>query len=113
MTTTPPAEAPCDNCQQTRPLFPYEPDCGIHLGAGAFTCPWCSIGKQPALCTPCWSARKEREDNDPRLLEEAAVMEDICATNARVAARRDTEHERLRQECDGIAAATKQSEGSR
>ena len=106
MTTPTPIEARCDSCKQQRPLFLYEPDCGLHMGAGAFTCPWCSIDKQPLLCTPCWSARKEREENDPRLLEEAAAMEKICATNARIAARRDAERAAL----DGIAKATEQAE---
>ncbi|WP_225811283.1 hypothetical protein [Streptomyces spinosus] len=107
--TTAPVEARCDGCKQTRPLFLYEPDCGLHLGAGAFTCPWCSIEKQPLLCTPCWSARKEREENDPRLLEEQAVMEKICATNARIAARQEAD----KAACDGIAAATERAESDR
>ena len=33
MTQPQPIEARCDNCKQTRPLFLYEPDCGLHLGA--------------------------------------------------------------------------------
>lgn len=104
MTTTP-LEAPCSNCQQVRPLFKYEPDCGLHLGAGAFTCPWCSIDKQPLLCTRCWGARKEREDSDPNLIEEDRVMASICAANARVDARRQAE----RETCEGIAAATQEA----
>ncbi|MFI0233109.1 hypothetical protein [Streptomyces sp. NPDC017086] len=107
--TTAPVEARCDGCKQLRPLFLYEPDCGLHLGASAFTCPWCSIPKQPLLCTPCWSARKEREENDPQLLEEQAVMEKICATNARIDARREAD----KDACDGIAAATEQAEAAR
>ena len=99
---TTPVEARCDHCKQTRPLFLYEPDCGLHLGAGAFTCPWCSIPKQPLLCTPCWSARKEREDNDPRLIEEDATFQKIAAANSRYAARQEAD----KATCDGIAAAT-------
>ena len=102
MTQPQPIEARCDNCKQTRPLFLYEPDCGLHLGAGAFTCPWCSIPKQPLLCTRCWDARKEREDNDPRLLEEDATFQKIAAANARYAARQEAD----KATCDGIAAAT-------
>lgn len=105
-TTDQPVEAQCDGCKQKRPLYLYEPDCGLHLGAGAFSCPWCSIDKQPLLCVPCWSARKEREDNDPRLLEEADVMTRICANNARAVARREAEDAAL----NGIAQASAQIE---
>lgn len=97
-----PIEARCDHCRQTRPLFLYEPDCGLHLGAAAFTCPWCSIEKQPLLCPSCWSARKQREDNDPALNEEAETWERICDANARYAARRQAD----RETCEGIARAT-------
>ena len=106
MTAPAPIEARCDHCKQTRPLFLYEPDCGLHLGAGAFTCPWCSIPKQPLLCTRCWGARKEREDNDPHLAEEAKTWEQICAGNRRAIARQEAD----KATCDGIAAATKQAE---
>lgn len=106
---TTPLEARCDGCKQTRPLFIYEPDCGLHLGAGAFTCPWCSIPKQPLLCTPCWSARKQREETDPGLLEETKTWERICAANARYAARQEAD----KATCDGIADATARSEGGR
>ncbi|MFG6296379.1 hypothetical protein, partial [Streptomyces rochei] len=76
--------------------------------AGAFTCPWCSIPKQPLLCTPCWSARKEREDNDPQLAEEDATFRKIAAANARYAARQEADKAAL----EGIARATEQAEGS-
>ncbi|MGW5711637.1 hypothetical protein ACWF8U_34105 [Streptomyces olivaceus] len=107
--TAQPIEAQCDHCKQPRPLFLYEPDCGLHLGAGAFTCPWCSIPKQPLLCVPCWSARKTREDNDPQLLEEDATFRKIAAANARYATRQEAD----RAACDGIAAATQNAEETR
>lgn len=106
MTTNQPIEARCDECKQHRPLFLYEPDCGLHLGAGAFTCPWCSIDKQPLLCTRCWSTRKTREDNDPQLAEEAKTWEQICAGNRRAIARQEAD----KAACDGIAAATQRAE---
>ena len=105
---TAPIEARCDNCKQSRFLFLYEPDCGLHLGANAFTCPWCSIPKQPLLCAPCWSARKEREENDPQLAQEAKTWGQICAANARYAARKEAD----KATCDGIAAATEQAEAA-
>lgn len=104
--TAQPIEARCDHCKQTRPLFLYEPDCGLHLGAGAFTCAWCSIDKQPLLCVRCWGMRKEREDNDPQLAEEARTWEQICAGNRRAIARQEADKAAL----DGIAAATRQAE---
>lgn len=97
-----PIETRCDGCRQHRPLFLYEPDCGMHLGANAFSCPWCSIEKQPLLCAQCWSARKEREDNDPHILEEIKTWEQICAANRRA----DERSQALKATCDGIAAAT-------
>lgn len=107
-----PIEARCDHCKQTRPLFLYEPDHG-HLGANQFTCRWCTRDKQPLLCVRCWGAEKELEENDPAINADAETMAKICATNARIAARRDAEAERLRQECDGIAAVTEQAEAER
>ncbi|MFD9152229.1 hypothetical protein ACFWDF_34340 [Streptomyces diastaticus] len=107
MTAKTPVEARCDHCAQTRPLFLYEPDCGLHLGATGFTCPWCSIEKQPLLCARCWSERKGREDADPQLAAEADAMQKICDTNARADARRKA----LKAACDGIADATQQAEG--
>ncbi|GAA1780692.1 MULTISPECIES: hypothetical protein [Actinomycetes] len=101
---TKPLETRCDNCAQSRPVFLYEPNCGIHLGAGGFTCPWCAIDRQPLLCTPCWSARKEREEADPALNSEAEVMERICAANRRYAKKRDAD----RAVCEGIAKATEE-----
>ena len=107
MTTAQPIEARCDHCKQTRPLFLYEPDCGMDLGANAFTCPWCSIDKQPLLCVRCWDARKAREEADPTSAEEARTMELICEGNRRADARR----ERDREACEGIAEATARVEG--
>ncbi|MEV8474889.1 hypothetical protein [Streptomyces sp. NPDC051173] len=74
--TDQPIEARCDHCKQLRTLFLYQPDCGLHLGDAAFTCPWCSIKGQPLLCTSCWSAHKEREDlrRQPGLAERQAAQ---------------------------------------
>lgn len=105
-----PMEACCDHCKQTRSLFLYESDCGLHLGAGAFSCPWCSIEKQPLLCAPCWSARKEREDSDPALIAEAKTWERICAANSRAEDRRQARADADQAVCDGIAAATQHAE---
>ncbi|MFI0914364.1 hypothetical protein [Streptomyces abikoensis] len=88
-----PIEARCDHCKQPRSLFLYKPDCGLHLGNGAFTCPWCSIERQPLLCTSCWSAHKEREDNDPALIAEEETWEKICAANRAYAARQAAQSE--------------------
>jgi len=109
MSTPQPIEARCDHCKQTRPLFLYEPEHG-HLGAGMFTCRWCTRDKQPLLCVRCWGAEKELEENDPAINEDAETMEKICATNRRIAEREDAERERMRQECDGITAATERAE---
>lgn len=108
MTATP-IEARCDHCKRLRPLFLFEPEHG-HLGAGMFTCRWCTRDKQPLLCVRCWGAEKELEENDPAINEDAETMEKICATNRRIAEREDAERERLRQECNGIAAATERAE---
>jgi hypothetical protein len=110
--TTQPIEARCDHCKQHRPLFLYEPDHG-HLGAGMFTCRWCTRDKQPLLCVRCWGAEKEREDNDPDINQDAETMRQICETNARVIAREEAVKARLQQECDGIAAATDRAEADR
>ncbi|MFI5473159.1 hypothetical protein ACIA6D_23330 [Streptomyces cacaoi] len=112
MSTAAPLEARCDHCKQTRPLFLFEPDHG-HLGAGMFTCRWCTREKQPLLCVRCWGAEKELEENDPAINQDAETMEKICATNSRIAEREEAERARLQQACDGIAAATEQAEGSR
>jgi len=109
VTSPQPIEARCDHCKQTRPLFLYEPDHG-HLGAGMFTCRWCTRDKQPLLCVRCWGAERELEENDPAINQDAETMEQICATNRRIAEREDAERERLRQECDGIATATEHAD---
>lgn len=110
--TTQPIEARCDHCKQSRPLFLYEPDHNAHLGAGMFTCRWCTREKQPLLCVRCWGKERELEENDPALNEEAETLEQICATNSRIAAREEAERARLARECDGIAAATERAEAS-
>jgi hypothetical protein len=104
-----PIEARCDHCKQPRPLFLFEPDHG-HLGAAQFTCRWCTRDKQPLLCVRCWGAEKKLEENDPAINGDAETMEKICATNRRIEERENAERERLRQECDGIAAATERTE---
>jgi hypothetical protein len=103
---TQPIEARCDHCKQQRPLFLYEPDHGMHLGPNVFTCRWCTREKQPLLCVRCWEREKELEENDPTLNEEAETLEQICATNRRVEERR----QKVRDECDGIAEATRRAE---
>jgi hypothetical protein len=100
-------EARCDHCKQTRPLFLYEPEHG-HLGAGMFTCRWCTRDKQPLLCVRCWGAEKQLEENDPSINEDAETMAKICATNARIIAREEAD----KATCEGIAAATQQAEES-
>lgn len=102
---TAPLEARCDHCAQTRPLFLYEPDHG-HLGAGMYSCRWCTREKQPLLCVRCWDAEKEREENDPAINQDAETMRQICETNARYAERRDAAAAADKATCDGIAQAT-------
>lgn len=103
---TGPVEAHCDGCGQLRPLFRYEPDCGLHLGALGFTCPWCTIKQQPLLCARCWSDRKETEDNDPALIADVQMWTRICEGNERAVAQSDAD----RAACEGIAAATARAE---
>ncbi|MFC8339340.1 hypothetical protein ACFUJX_20330 [Streptomyces rubiginosohelvolus] len=103
---TEPVEARCDHCKQTRTLFLFEPDHG-HLGAGQFTCRWCTRETQELLCPRCWSAEKEREENDPGIQQDAKTMKQICDTNALNVARREAAAARDRAECDGIAEATR------
>ena len=105
MNDTTPIEARCDHCKQPRTLFLFEPDHG-HLGAGMFTCRWCSRDKQELLCVRCWGAEKEREENDPGINEDAETMRKICATNARLEAQREAKAAADRATCEGIAAAT-------
>lgn len=99
---TKPAEGRCERCKQTRPLFPYESAHGMHLGGGAFTCRWCNRAKQPDLCVRCWGIERAEEEDDPGLNGEADLLEQICATNARI----DARQERDRATVAGIAAAS-------
>jgi hypothetical protein len=110
--TTPPIEARCDHCKQTRPLFLYEPDHG-HLGPSQFTCRWCTREKQPLLCVRCWDAEALLEENDPAINEDAETMRQICEQNARVEARREARAAAERAALDGIAEATRRSEAGR
>lgn len=105
--TARPIEARCDHCRQNRPLFLYEPDHNAHLGAGAFTCRWCTREKQPLLCVRCWGIEKQLEEDDPGLNQEGEIMAQICAANARA----DEARQRLRDTCEGIARATEQANG--
>jgi hypothetical protein len=108
MTATP-LEARCDHCKQTRPLFLYEADHDFHLTG--ITCEWCEHDKQPLLCTRCWSAEKQREENDPGDPTDNAAAEFFvraCANNSRVLARQQAD----KATCDGIAEATKRSEAT-
>lgn len=103
-----PIESRCDGCKQTRPLFLYEPEHNAHFnGALLATCTWCNRDRQPLLCVRCWGAEREREENDPGLIQEAETMEMICAQNARNDARKQAD----RDACEGIAAATKHAAG--
>ncbi|MFE2384468.1 hypothetical protein [Streptomyces misionensis] len=102
-----PLEARCDHCKQLRPLFLYEPDHDFHLTG--ITCEWCARDKQPLLCTRCWSAEKQREENDPGDPTDNAMAEFFvraCNNNARIIARQEAD----KATCDGIAAATQQAE---
>ncbi len=106
--TTEPVEARCDHCARLRPLFLYQPDHNMHLGGGTFTCRWCTRDKQPLLCTRCWGAERELEENDPALNDEADTFGWICANNSRVDARRQAD----KATCDGIASATENAGGT-
>ena len=106
---TAPIEARCDRCKQTRPLFLYEPDHG-HLGAGMFTCRWCTRDKQPLLCVRCWDKEAELEENDPGINEDAETMRQICEQNSRVIAREEAKAAAERTTLNGIVAATERAE---
>lgn len=105
--TTQPIEARCDHCKQTRPLFLYEPDHG-HLGAGMFTCRWCTRDKQPLLCVRCWDKEAELEENDPSINEDAETMRQICEQNTRVIAREEARRAADKATCDAIAQASEE-----
>ncbi|MFF4403674.1 hypothetical protein [Streptomyces sp. NPDC001404] len=103
-----PLETRCDHCKQTRPLFLYEPEHNIH--ALGYTCEWCLRRQQPLLCSRCWSKEREREENAPVSAEELAATEGlywIVATNERLIKQAEAD----KATCDGIARATRQSEG--
>ena len=97
-----PVEGACEHCKQTRPLFSYEPDHGGHIDPYGFTCTWCNRDKQPLLCARCWSVERTREEDDPRLNEEAATWGRILATNTAHERRRERDMETVA----GIAAAS-------
>jgi hypothetical protein len=107
--TTAPFEARCDRCKQTRPLFLYEPEHNAHLGAGMFTCRWCTRDKQPLLCVRCWGVERQREEDDPSLNEEAETLEQICATNRRIEERKAQRAAADAAACEGIAAASREA----
>jgi hypothetical protein len=99
-------EVRCDHCRQTRPVFLYETDHDFHLTG--ITCEWCTRSKQPLLCTRCWSAEKEREENTPLPAEDqqaADFLIRICENNRRYAEQADAD----KNTCDGIAQATEGS----
>lgn len=107
MTAQQPIEARCDHCKQTRPLFLYEPDHNMH--AIPVACEWCDRDKQPLLCTRCWGVERKREENAPMSAEEdaaTAFLLGMAANNTRLIRRAEAD----RAACEGIAAATAQSE---
>lgn len=98
-----PLEARCDGCQQMRPVFLYEPDCGLHLDpALQFGCQWCCIEMQPMLCIRCGDKRKLEEENDDRVNADFSLLDRICRTNARLERQRQADTETV----EGIARAT-------
>ena len=104
--TDQPAEAACDHCKQTRPLFLYQPDHNAH--AIPVACEWCDREKQPLLCTRCWGAERLREENAPVSPEEDAATTFLfaaLANNGRLIRQAEAD----RAICDGIAAATDNS----
>jgi len=109
MTAEQPIEARCDRCKQTRPLFLYEPDHDFHLTG--ITCEWCARDKQPLLCARCFSAEKQREENDPGDPldnDAAAFFVRAVQNNGRILAQQEAD----RAACDGIAAATEEAESA-
>jgi hypothetical protein len=101
-TTLQPSEGRCERRKQTRPLFAYEPEHNMHLGAGAFTCKWCNRDKQPMLCTRCWGNERIEEENDSALNAEGDMWAQICANNSRL----DAQSKRDRETVAAIAAAS-------
>ena len=55
----PPLEATCDDCQQTRPVFLYEPNCNWPP-CTIPGCPCCSPNK-PLVCIRCEDKRRKEE----------------------------------------------------
>lgn len=79
----------CERCWQPRTLTRYEPDHDFH--AIPVPCEWCERERQPLLCTPCWGAEREREENAPMSAEEeqaAVAFAALVANNGRLAAQR-------------------------
>jgi hypothetical protein len=106
---TTPVEARCDHCKQTRPLFLYEPDHNAH--AIPVACEWCDREKQPLLCSRCWGVERQREENTPMGVDERAATEFLLTAverNGRLIERAEAD----RAACEGIAAATAQSESA-
>ena len=99
-----PLEARCDHCQQTRPVFLYEPDHDFHLTGQ--TCTWCTREKQPLLCTRCWSTEKQREEATESPEDEAAAsfLIRMLEANRRYAQQADAD----KATCDGIAQASEE-----
>ncbi|WP_328902318.1 hypothetical protein OHR86_22520 [Streptomyces sp. NBC_00441] len=107
---TTPLEARCDHCEQIRPLFLYGADHDFHLTG--ITCEWCVREAQPLLCTRCWSAEKEREESYEGTPEDNALadfFEQAAQNNARIIAREEAQAAADRAACEGIAAATQQT----
>lgn len=98
-----PVEGRCAHCKQWRPLFRYEPDHETHIMANLVVgCRWCTREVQPELCARCWSAEREREENDPQLDEEARTWAHIVLTNDLIEKRRQHDNATVA----GIAAAS-------
>jgi hypothetical protein len=109
MTQPVPVEARCDHCQQTRPLFLYEPDHDFHVIP--VSCEWCAREKQPLLCARCWGVEKRREENAPMSKTEeqaAAGFYALVENNSRLIARAEADL----ATCEAIAAATAEAESA-
>lgn len=98
-----PLEARYDGCEQMRPVFKYEPDCGLHLDPGLqFFCRWCKVEEQPLLCIRCYDKRKLAEEEDNRVSEDYDLLCSIAANNERIMRRKDRDTEQVQ----GIAKAS-------
>lgn len=92
MTNTQPTDGRCSSCQQTRPLFRYEPDHNMH--AIPVSCEWCDRNEQPLLCSRCWEAERLREENAPMGAEELGATEFLlmaAANNGRLIRQAETD----------------------